>query len=468
VNLRTAVCILFLLTWNLPAQELRAGAAKVDITPPPGHQLWGLASRAGPSTGTLDPLNARVLVLKSPVTSMAIVAVDLGRSFGDEQIADLKARVIAEAGVSHVIIAASHTHTGPTPLNKNYILPGSDRWETKALNSIAKAINDASRNAVPCRIAASKGAAYIGHNRQDPIAGGRFIGRNEARVRTSPMDPIVQVVRIDNNAGKTIAVLVNYAAHPVVLDSVNSSQYSADFPGAMSAWVESNFPDNPICLFIQGACGDINSVLVGQYPSTERGPGSYGVLVREMQMLGQELGREAVRVALAVRPAETPHAEVRVVEDHMTFRARWDMEKLKALQAVPTYHQWLAEGRPIGFPLQELTVMITTVLINRQVAILTMPGEPYVDHQIEFRDRLPGIDTVLAGYTNGYIGYIPTIRAAVRPGIVYGANAWPTVLEVGAGERMVNRGIVNVYRMLGKLKDHPDEPAPVVDARGVK
>jgi len=123
---------------------------------------------------------------------------------------------------------------------------------------------------------------------------------------------------------------------------------------------------------------------------------------------------------------------------------------------VPTYHQWLAEGRPIGYPPQQLTVRVTTVLINRQVAILTMPGEAYVDHQIEFRDRLPGIDTILAGYSNGYVGYLPTIRAAVRPGVVYGANAWPTILEVGAGERMVNRGIANVYRMLGRLKDAPD------------
>jgi hypothetical protein len=270
------------------------------------------------------------------------------------------------------------------------------------------------------------------------------------------MDPIVQVLRIDNSAGKTIAVLVNYAAHPVVLDSVNSTQYSADFPGAMSAWVESNFPGNPICLFIQGACGDINSVLVGQYPSTERGPGSYGVLVREMRMLGQELGREAVRVAAGIRPTAAPHPEVRVIEDRMTFRNRWNTEKLRVLQAIPTYQQWLAEGRPIGYPPDQLTASITTVLINRQIAILTMPGEPYSEHQIEFRDRLPGLDTILSGYSNGYFGYLPTIRAAVRPGVIYGANAWPTVLEVGAGERMVNRGIVNVHRMLGRLKDAPD------------
>jgi hypothetical protein len=65
-------------------------------------------------------------------------------------------------------------------------------------------------------------------------------------------------------AGNTIAILVNYAAYPVVLDSINSTQYSADFPGAMSTHVEKTLPASPVCLFIQGGCGDINPVFVGQ------------------------------------------------------------------------------------------------------------------------------------------------------------------------------------------------------------
>src|SRR5262245_3845153 len=112
---------------------------------------------------------------------------------------------------------------------------------------------------------------------------------------------------------------------------------------------------------------------------------------------------------------------------------------------------------PVGYPPEQFTVFITSALIDRHIAFLTMPGEPYVEHQISFRDRLPGLDTVLAGYTNGYLGYIPTIRVAARDGVVYGGNAWPTILEVGAGERIVDRGIINMYRMLGRLKNKPDQ-----------
>ena len=445
------------------AEELKAGATCVDITPPVGHQLWGLASRVGPSTGILDPLYARVLVLKSASTSLALVALDLGRTFDVEHLAELRSRVKTESGIQHVIFAASHTHNGPTPLNKKYIQPGSNRWEPRALDAIARAIHEAYRKAVPCYIGAAKGNASVGHNRQDPAGG---LWTNEIRNSTYPRDPVVQVLRIDQIGGKPIAVVVNYAAHPVVLDSDNSTEYSADFPGAMAEYVEKSLPGSPVCLFIQGACGDINSRYLGQYPSTERGPGYYGVLVHEMRQLGRELGSEVLKVANGIKLTRPQQPELLVQDEELTFKARWNLDKLKTLQAVPTYHQWAVEGRPFGFPPEQLTLFITSVLINRYIAILTMPGEPYVEHQIGFRDRLPGLDTILAGYANGYVGYIPTIRVAARDGVVYGGNAWPTILPVGAGERIVDRGIVNVYRMLGRLKQSPDRIGQTAWNRG--
>jgi len=450
--LQTWLTLLLGSGWHCAWAELKAGAARVEITPPVGHQLWGLASRAGPATGVLDPLYARVLVLKSTESSLALVTLDLGRTFDAQQMADLRTRVKRELGIQHVVFCASHTHSGPTVLDKKYIQPGGNRWEPRALDSIAQAIGEANLKAVPCYIGAGKGTSSVGQNRQDPAGG---LWTNEIRYPNYPRDPVVQVLRVSDIGGKEIAVVVNYAAHPVVLDSDNSTEYSADFPGAMAHYIEENLP-GAICLFVQGACGDINSRYLGQYPSTERGTGHYGVLVPQMRQLGRELGYEVLRVTNGIQLTRPQRAELLAEDEELTFKARWDIGKLKALQAVPTYHQWLVEGRPIGYPQEHLTVFITSVLIDRHIALLTMPGEPYVEHQISFRDRLPGLDTILAGYANGYLGYIPTIRVAARDGVVYGGNAWPTILEVGAGERIVDRGIVNIYRMLGRLKDKPD------------
>src|SRR3990167_2959523 len=60
--------------------ELLAGVAVRDITPPPGVPMWGYSDRKGPSTGTLDPLHARALVLKMREQTIAIVTMDLGRT----------------------------------------------------------------------------------------------------------------------------------------------------------------------------------------------------------------------------------------------------------------------------------------------------------------------------------------------------------------------------------------------------
>jgi len=95
---------------------------------------------------------------------------------------------------------------------------------------------------------------------------------------------------------------------------------------------------------------------------------------------------------------------------------------------------------------------LTTVLINGQIAIVTMPGEPFVDLQIALRDKSEVPNTFLFGYTfsggGEWIGYVPTIRAASEGG--YGAGYY-TNIDVGAGEAIIDRAVVNLFRMAGRL-----------------
>jgi hypothetical protein len=96
-----------------------------------------------------------------------------------------------------------------------------------------------------------------------------------------------------------------------------------------------------------------------------------------------------------------------------------------------------------------------TFLINDEIALAGMPGEPFVDFQIDLRSRSPVRSSFFVGYSNGYFAYFPTIRAAVEGG--YGANSLTTRVEVGAGETMLDHSIIALYRMLGKLKDTPSQ-----------
>jgi hypothetical protein len=82
------------------------------------------------------------------------------------------------------------------------------------------------------------------------------------------------------------------------------------------------------------------------------------------------------------------------------------------------------------------------------------PSEPFVEFQMQLRAKSPLPNSFLLGYTNGYFAYFPTIAAAVRGG--YGANSTVAITEVGAGERMLNTGLIAIYDMLGRLPAVPE------------
>jgi len=427
------------------AAGLKAGVAKVEITPPLGEKMWGYFDRQAGATGTLDPLFARVLVLEAGEKRWALVVLDLGRTFGPAQLERLRETARRSSGISYVLVQATHTHAGPVILDE---YPGNavPAWETAALEKIAKAIDEARQRAVDAKLGAGDGVAYIGYNRirVNPDGTVTMFWTNPTRVPTAPVDPTVSVLRVDAVDGKPLAILVNYACHPVVFGPDNL-QYSADFPGVMIKTVEQAFDGGPLCFFLQGAPGDIN-VYDATTPLAQDA-------VKKRDWSGERLGQEAVRVAKGIQTHPDPQASLDFAEDVMTFRLRWDLARFRqALLAA--YGQKIFDTFAGGIT-EEIKAPVATVLINKRIALMTMPGEPFVDFQINWRDRCPVREAFFLGYGNGYVGYFPTIRAASLGG--YGAASATSWVEVGAGERMVDHAVARVYEMLGRLSDLPED-----------
>src|SRR5262249_7597035 len=131
-------------------------------------------------------------------------------------------------------------------------------------DNILRAIEEASKKMFPARIAAGFGEIYLGHNRRKvgPDAKVTMFWRNAEKLPTSPIDPGVGVIRVDEvsvPSEKTRAILVNYACHAVVLGPDNRA-ISADYPGYLARRVERELP-GALCLFTQGGAGDINPYL---------------------------------------------------------------------------------------------------------------------------------------------------------------------------------------------------------------
>ena len=424
------------------AANLRAGLAKVEITPPAGEQMWGYENRTQPATGALDPLYARVLVLDSSDTRLGLVTLDLGRVFGPASLDELRAAA-RRNGISCLLVTASHTHSGPVVQDE--YRDGTPAWERKALSNIEESLKTATDNLADARIGVGYGDAYIGHNRLKVNEDGTvsWFEVNQTKIATAPVDPTVSVLRIDKTDGRPMAVLVNYSCHPVVFGPDNL-QYSADYPGMMTRVVEGALGGNSMAFFLQGAPGDINPY----YAVTPLKEDAAG----RRDWTGKTLGEEATRVATHIQTKSDPNASIKFVEEKLPMHIRWDIEGFRlGLKRFlgDAYDKYVSTIKP------NLELPVTTVLINKQIALMTMPGEPFVDFQINWRQRCPVPNAFFLGYTNGYIGYLPTIRMASLGG--YGAGSSSTWVEVGAGERMVDRAVVHTYEMLGRLYAEPEE-----------
>lgn len=411
------------------AAELRLGSARVEITPPVGFPLEGYESRKDGSTGVHDPLFARVLVVKSAETSVAFVSCDVVGFVSERAVKGAR----EEYGIQHVLISSTHTHGGPRTMIWNSYEPTElDRswpsrensWYAATEEKILRAIGKAAHELEPVSLVPATGSVHLGYNRRqvDDEGNVKMLWRNSERKPTHPLDPRIGLLIFKDASDAVRAVVVNYACHAVVLGPDNL-QISADYPGVMCEYVEKQLGGNVICLFVQGAAGDINP-----YDATlPVGEGGFEA-VRET---GLTLGRNVMETVEQARNQKAGEGKIQAKHEVLEFPHRWQ-------------------------PAEKVRVGMETILIDRNLAIVTMPGEPFVDFQLDLAAKSTVQYTFLFGYTftgdGVWADYIPTIRAAAEGG--YGAG-YNTFIGVGAGEAMVDCALIEIYRALGMLKDRP-------------
>ncbi len=424
--------VVVLCTWvlsasPLAADQLRAGVARVDITPVESMPMYGYANRkCGPSNGTHDPLMAKVLVLEGGGTRIALVTADLGSLVSDT----LRREVADRLGIPTLLLAASHTHSAPSFLPFGSAPAASDQARTylaEVERKIFDAIAQASRTMFDARLGVARGALQLGYNRlllrEDGRA--RALFDNLERVPYGPVDPEVVLLQVEDTQGTPKALLVHYAMHAVVLGSTNC-KVSADFPGVVQATVEDALPGTQV-MFVQGGAGDINPLFQGR-------SGDEAEDFAQVDRIGRLLAGEVMRARTQVQPINANEDAVRSKSDVLTFADRWDASRT-------------------------IEVGITTVLVGGQVAIAAVPGEPMHRLQRMWKEQADVAVPLFWGYTwsagGTWPGYLPDVRSAAYGG--YGADA-STRIEVGAGEQLLLRHLVHLFDLKGMWKDQPGRP----------
>jgi neutral ceramidase len=234
--------------------QLRAGAARIDITPtldaiPAGAQKSDMV----PVMSIRDHLHVRAIYFENGVTCGALIGVEQGAMRGTEPAVQKAAQAIG-CPRSNIIASAVHTHSGGTK-NAAGDTPPDNMPDAATINdAIVNAVVQAKSKVRPARVGYGTTQLYINVNKEIYAHDKWYQGPDPH----GPSDKTLAVIGFIADDGTPIGVYMNYAAHPI--HYYLTGVLSADFPGDASAYVERRYDDQTVAIFVQGASGDQNAI----------------------------------------------------------------------------------------------------------------------------------------------------------------------------------------------------------------
>lgn len=370
---------------------LQAGAALVDITPPPGLAMSGFAARTKPATGAHDPLTVRAIA----VDDTAIVAADV-LGLHEDMSRRIRQRCVLPAG--HVIIAAVHNHGGPASM---FGRVGGD-----ADAHFLQCLEDACVAAIDQAVARQRPAALSIAMGDDPD-----VARNR-RHDGGVVDRSLPLLRIRGADGDMIAVLTSYACHPVVLGADNQL-WTADYPHYVRTTLEASYP-GAMAMFLTGCTGDANTGHSAQ--------ASASLASNEARTFAtaERLGRKIAAAALTVPESPTGTGARALEADVLLAFKRLETEPLHELAAKweaerkhsdPTravlFGHWINWAR--SAPAAPFVAWRGRISVLRwgDVPIVALPGEIFAETGLSIRHAIGGRPAFVISYAEGVPGYIP-------------------------------------------------------------
>ena len=421
------VLILFLCSRS-EAQNFQVGYAKQDITPPKPTPMWGYGERHGAlSTGVRDPLYAKAIVIEAGKEKLAIVGLDMGRSPTDDMMTRIREAIKETSGVGRIMISGSHTHHGPVielldePGKGKGVFDDAVAYSKDFEKNIIDAINSAASNVRPAKLGWGVKSVAMNRNRH-------------TKQEPKPVDSELGVICFDDTDGKPIATIVNFAAHPTMLNAADL-RFSADWPGQMMNKVEEQLKTN--CIFMQGASGDMSTM------STDE--------TRGIEAFGAAMAQHVIEVAKTIETKAPLKPKLQGKEETFDFPTRMPFSNpLTTVLFSTAFFPELA-GASMNKDLRKDLIhpRLTTILINQELALVGGSGEFFCQHAIRLKERSRAAETFFFGYCNGHHMYFPTIEGAAEGG--YGADPAVSWVSLGAGEEMMDHALINIYTMLGKF-----------------
>lgn len=407
---------------------MKAGFARIDITPPLGSFVQGYFQERY-ADGVLDPLLATAVAFDDGERKAIVMSIDV---IGMNQIfmrrvfeAITEATGIPEEGI---YVACMHTHLGPgiaaaAEKEKDFQNVEYAKWFVKRLADLAVlALQDLAPATMKYTRGEAKDVAFIRRYRM-----------RDGSVRTNPgfLNPDVagplgepdeeSQLLIIKREGKPEIGIVNFQVHP---DTIGGCKLSADYPKFVRDTYELNVP-NSLCMYLNGAQGDSNHFDIRLDPKKDCAHGYdrtryTGRKIAMSVLSNYELARDIScdKISYAKKYISVPFnkgtpeeealaVEVKKLKDEKGEEAVWqcppEVPKSVFIVKCERIVKLMNEPDESRIPLSALSI--------GDVVFAGFPGEPFTDIGREVKRNSRFTLTIPTCCTNGYEGYYPMSSA---------------------------------------------------------
>lgn len=372
----------------------KIGVCKVDITPPVGIDFVGYHRETG-INNIEECMYGTVFVFEKDETKTVFISIDnIGMLVEDTNM--IREQIARELHIpfERITVVYTHTHSGPETVGDHPLVKS---YKTILVNNVVHGAVTANNNLSPCEIGWSVTTGDIGVNRRERTSDGRAkMGTNIEGV----VDKRIGMLAIRNAETKELSgIIVFCTAHPNVLKG-DSDVLSADYPG-MTREILEKIVNCPV-IIVQGAAGNVNA----------KYRGSGDALTQMAYTLSGHV--------LTMLPIVTysPIVSLRTVSSTMQMKLK-DIPEMNEIRSMAQLaeKQWdVNTDEWLAIILEKYKQGIRQLSIDLEVQLFQMndgmffgiPMEPFSETALEVKERLQNEIAFLGGYTNGYIGYLPT------------------------------------------------------------
>lgn len=393
-----------------------------DVTPPVGHPLC--AGWYPPAASIRDPLSVLGVVLvpddEPPIVLCALDWAELSNRDYLQWREELATAV--DTSVDRVAIHCTHAHDTPWPDrdaqnildeygHPNVIMEGD--WAERVRAQAAEVVSESTKSFQPLTDI-SIGEAYvdrIASNRRvlgndGKVRGVRWTATRDPELRSEPeglIDPMLKSIGFWHGE-KRIACLHYYAVHPTSMDG--TGEVTPEFVGlARNRRIEED--PGVAHIYFTGCAGNITA-------------GKYNDGIADNRELFTQRIHQAMLAAEAAstrRSLVRMHWKVELV--HLPPREDMNEPDLRAILGEKKTNVKTKSKTAIMLAYlhrQNVPIPITCLHINDEVGIMHLPGETFIEYQIQAQESRPDAFIAVAGYGDLGTGYITLERSFAEGG----------------------------------------------------